>query len=159
MTTSRTDIAVDHSACRLGVFCPWHRPPALAGLNHPSIASIYDFLELDGRQFLVLELVERPTIAERLVRGPIPVPEAVTIAGRIASALEVAHARGIVHRDLKPANCKLHPSGQVKVLDFSLAKDRGKSHTVVEPGANPDAAALTRPSGTAHGVILGTSAT
>src|SRR5215831_771235 len=95
---------------------------ALASLNHPNIAAIYDLQEAQGSHFLVLELVEGETLAERIKRGRIPVEEALQIAKNICSALEAAHEKGIVHRDLKPANIKLTPGGQVKVLDFGLAK-------------------------------------
>ena len=94
----------------------------LASLNHPNIAAIYGFEESDDGRALVLELVEGPTLAERIERGPIPIGEAVPIARQIAEALEAAHEQGIVHRDLKPANVKLRPDGTVKVLDFGLAK-------------------------------------
>ncbi len=90
----------------------------LASLNHPHIAAIYG-LEVDGgRRALVLELVEGPTLGERLAQGPLPLAEALAIARQIAEALEEAHEKGIVHRDLKPANVKLHAGGKVKVLDF-----------------------------------------
>src|SRR5215472_10535993 len=94
----------------------------LASLNHPNIASIYDLQEADGAQFLVLELVEGETLAVLIARGPIPVEEALSIARSICDALEAAHERGIIHRDLKPANVKVTPNGNVKVLDFGLAK-------------------------------------
>src|SRR5262249_9506948 len=90
----------------------------LASLNHPNIAAIYDLLEADGAQFLVLELVEGETLAERIARGPIPVEEALNIAKSICQALEAAHERGIIHRDLKPANIKVTPEGRVKLLDW-----------------------------------------
>src|SRR6516162_7074676 len=80
---------------------------ALASLNHPNIAGIYDLAEASGTRFLVLELVEGETLADRIARGPIPVEEALTIAKQICDALEAAHEKGIVHRDLKPANVKL----------------------------------------------------
>jgi serine/threonine-protein kinase len=79
----------------------------LASLNHPHIGAIYDFENVDGLQFLVLELVEGETLADRIARAPIPVDEALGIATQIAEALEAAHEKGIVHRDLKPANIKL----------------------------------------------------
>jgi serine/threonine protein kinase len=94
----------------------------LASLNHPNIASIYDLAEANGSRYLVLELVEGETLADRLARGPIPLVEAIEIAKHICDALEAAHERGIVHRDLKPSNIKLTPGGKVKVLDFGLAK-------------------------------------
>jgi serine/threonine protein kinase len=96
----------------------------LASLNHPHIGAIYDFENVDGLQFLVLELVEGETLADRIARAPIPVDEALGIATQIAEALEAAHEKGIVHRDLKPANIKLSREEHVKVLDFGLAKPR-----------------------------------
>ena len=90
----------------------------LASLNHPNIAAIYGVEE----RALVMELVEGPTLAERIAHGPIPLDEALPVARQIAEALEYAHERGIVHRDLKPANIKMTPEGRVKVLDFGLAK-------------------------------------
>ena len=94
----------------------------LASLNHPNIAAIYGFEESNGVQALVLELVEGPTLADRIAHGPIPLDEALPIARQIADALEAAHEQGIIHRDLKPANIKVRPDGTVKVLDFGLAK-------------------------------------
>jgi len=94
----------------------------LAALNHPHIGAIYGFEEAEGVHALVLELVEGPTLAERLQRGPCPVTEAVAIAHQVADALEAAHEKGIVHRDLKPGNIKVRPDGTVKVLDFGLGK-------------------------------------
>ena len=94
----------------------------LASLNHPHIAAIYGLEEADGVKALVMELVEGPTLAERIAQGPIPVDEALPIAKQIAEALEAAHEQGIMHRDLKPANIKVRPDGTVKVLDFGLAK-------------------------------------
>ena len=91
---------------------------AVAALNHPSICTLYDV----GPNFLVMELVEGPTLAERIKEGPIPLEEALRIARQIGDALEAAHEKGIVHRDLKPANVKLTAGGMVKVLDFGLAK-------------------------------------
>src|SRR6195256_103945 len=95
---------------------------AVASLNHPHIAAIYHIEQAAESQFLVLELVEGETLADRIVRGPIPVDEALALARQIAEALEAAHERGIIHRDLKPANIKITPDGTVKVLDFGLAK-------------------------------------
>ena len=93
----------------------------VASLNHPNICTLFDV----GPNFLVMELVEGPTLAERIQEGPIPVDEALEIARQIADALDAAHEKGIVHRDLKPANVKLKPDGGVKVLDFGLAKTSG----------------------------------
>ena len=94
----------------------------LASLNHPNIASIYGIEDADGVKALILELVEGPTLAERIAEGAIPVDEAIAIAKQVAEALEAAHGDGVIHRDLKPANVKLTEDGQVKVLDFGLAK-------------------------------------
>ena len=94
----------------------------LAALNHPHIGAIYGVEDADGVRGLVLELVEGPTLADRLTAGPLPITEALTIARQIADALDAAHEKGIIHRDLKPANVKVTPDGKVKVLDFGLAK-------------------------------------
>ena len=94
----------------------------LATLNHPHIGAIYGLEDAGGVRGLVLELVEGATLAERLVSGPLPIPEALAVARQIAEALEAAHESGIVHRDLKPANITITPAGVVKVLDFGLAK-------------------------------------
>ena len=94
----------------------------LAALDHAKIASIYGLEEVDGKRFLVMQLAEGETLQERIARGPLPVEEALNIALQIAEALETAHAKGIIHRDLKPANVKVDDQGQVKVLDFGLAK-------------------------------------
>src|SRR5262245_49911050 len=94
----------------------------LASLNHPNIASIYGLEETNGIRALVMELVEGPTLAERIAGGSIPMSEALPIARQIAEALEAAHAHGIVHRDLKPANVRVRADGTVKVLDFGLAR-------------------------------------
>src|SRR5206468_12429177 len=94
----------------------------LAALNHPHIGAIYGLDEADGQQFLVLELVDGESLDRRIARGPIPIDEALAIAKQIAEALEAAHEKGIIHRDLKPANIALTNDGNVKVLDFGLAK-------------------------------------
>ncbi|MBI2188528.1 MAG: serine/threonine protein kinase, partial [Acidobacteria bacterium] len=97
----------------------------LAALNHPNIAHIYGLERTADTPALVMELVEGPTLADRIARGPLPVDDALAIARQIAEALEAAHEQGIVHRDLKPANIKVRPDGTVKVLDFGLAKLTG----------------------------------
>jgi len=123
----------------------------LAALNHPHIAAIYGVEEGDGLHALVLELVDGPTIAERVQRGPVSVAEAVQIAHQIADALETAHEKGIVHRDLKPANVKVKSDGTVKVLDFGLAK-------AAAPGGGGQGAVQTPGTGeTRAGLILGTA--
>ncbi len=95
---------------------------ALAALNHPGIATLYELLEVEGRPYLVLELVEGETLAERLARGPMGVAEAAGTARQVVDALAEAHGKGIVHRDLKPSNVKIAEDGRVKLLDFGLAK-------------------------------------
>src|SRR5215469_2502300 len=122
----------------------------LASLNHPNIAAIYGVEE----RALVMELVEGPTLAERIERGRIPLDEALAIARQIAEALEYAHERGVIHRDLKPANIKISPEGRVKVLDFGLAKAVSGEPAAVDPISSPT---LTMRS-TQPGVILGTAA-
>src|SRR5688572_2486238 len=127
----------------------------LASLNHPNIATIHGIEDEDGVHALVMELVEGETIADRIVRGPLPVSQALTIARQIADALDAAHERGIVHRDLKPANIKLTSSGLVKVLDFGLAK----AVTEVEAGPPQASQAATVTAGaTQDGLIVGTPA-
>ena len=94
----------------------------LAALNHPNIAAIHGLERSGNTTALVMELVEGPTLADRIAQGAIPIDEALPIAKQIAEALEAAHEQGIIHRDLKPANIKVRPDGTVKVLDFGLAK-------------------------------------
>lgn len=94
----------------------------LASLNHPNIATIYGVEESNSVLGLVLELAQGPTLAERIKKGPLAPKEALPIAKQIAEGLEYAHERGIIDRDLKPSNVKLTPDGQVKILDFGLAK-------------------------------------
>src|SRR6516164_7926756 len=91
---------------------------AVASLNHPNICTLHDV----GPDYLVMEFIDGPTLAERIAAGPIPIDEALPIARQIAEALEAAHDKGVVHCDLKPANVKLTAEGNVKVLDFGLAK-------------------------------------
>src|SRR5580704_17106917 len=126
----------------------------LAALNHPHIGAIYGVEDADGVRGLVLELVEGPTLADRLTAGPLPVTEALTIARQIADALDAAHERGIIHRDLKPANVKVTPNGRVKVLDFGLAKAFAGDRTGDDPTNSPTFSRTA----TAQGVILGTAA-
>ncbi len=128
----------------------------LASLNHPQIAAIYGFEQAEGKRFLVLELVDGPTLEERIAGGPLIVEESLDIARQIAEALEAAHDNGIIHRDLKPANVKITPEGQVKVLDFGLAKALAEENpdTEMSPGTSPTITQhYTKP-----GVILGTAA-
>jgi Tol biopolymer transport system component len=129
----------------------------LAALNHPNVAAIYGLEEADGHPFLVLELVPGETLAERLKRGPLPVDEALAVAGQIAEAVEEAHEHGIVHRDLKPSNVKVTPEGRVKVLDFGLAKAWGGEAGSMSAGDLSQSPTLVH-SGTAAGIILGTAA-
>src|SRR5262245_52795992 len=123
----------------------------LASLNHPNIATIYGLQEANETRFLVLELVEGETLADRIARGPIPVEEALDIAKSICEALEAAHEKGIIHRDLKPANVKITPDGSVRVLDFGLAKMGGT------PTVRGDESPTLTVGQTEAGVILGTA--
>jgi eukaryotic-like serine/threonine-protein kinase len=125
---------------------------AVAALNHPNICHLYDV----GPNYLVMELVEGPTLAERIASGAIPLEEALAIARQIAEALEAAHEKRITHRDLKPANVKITPEGVVKVLDFGLAKIADP--VAAAPGAPDASPTLTLHEGTRVGVILGTAA-
>ncbi len=123
----------------------------LAQLNHPNIAILYSFEETESARFLVMEYVPGETLRERIKRGPAPVEEALTISKQITEALEHAHAKPIIHRDLKPANVKVTPAGQVKVLDFGLAKAFAKAG---QPGQPIDP--MDVPTGTQHGTLAGT---
>ena len=136
----------------------------LASLNHPAIASIYGFEDSaptgSGQAVthaLVLELVDGPTLADRVTRGPIPLDEALPIAAQIAEAVDAAHEQGIIHRDLKPANIKLRPDGTVKVLDFGLAKALEPS-SPINSGLTAALTITTPAQMTAAGTILGTAA-
>ena len=126
----------------------------LASLNHPNIGSIHGFEESGGVHALVLELVEGPTLADRIAQGPMPLDEALPIARQIAEALEVAHEHGVIHRDLKPANVKVRPDGTVKVLDFGLAKAFEGDVATPDVSQSPTLSVA----GTHMGVILGTAA-
>ena len=126
----------------------------LASLNHPRIASLFGMEHVDGQHFLVMELIEGETLADRLRRGPMPVEEALPIAIQIAEALEAAHEKGVVHRDLKPANVKITPDGQVKVLDFGLAKVMENEAASGSAANSPTLSMMA----TQAGLILGTAA-
>ena len=93
----------------------------LASLNHPNIAAIYGLEQSEDIRFIVLELIEGETLAERLARAPMGVEETAELALQIVAALEAAHEKGVIHRDLKPANIKITPDGQIKILDFGLS--------------------------------------
>jgi Tol biopolymer transport system component len=132
----------------------------LASLNHKNIAQIYGLERSGGTIALVMELVEGPTLADRIAQGAIPIHEALPIATQAAEALDAAHEQGIIHRDLKPANVKVRPDGTVKVLDFGLAKalePGGRGDGAMSPGltASPT---ITTPAMTQAGMILGTAA-
>ena len=136
----------------------------LAALNHPQIASIYGLEEGSSTsghrpvRALVMELVEGPTLADRIAQGALPLDEALAIARQIADALEAAHERGIIHRDLKPANVKVRPDGTVKVLDFGLAKALGRDGATSSSGDIANSPTITSPAMTQAGMILGTAA-
>src|ERR1700680_409902 len=123
---------------------------AIAALNHANICILHDI----GPNYLVMELVEGPTLAERIDRGAIPLEEALGIARQIADGLEAAHEKGFVHRDLKPANIKIKPDGAVKVLDFGLAKMTEQT----APAGSPESSPTIAMGATRVGQILGTAA-
>src|SRR5215467_11003789 len=126
----------------------------LAALNHHNIAAIYGFEDSGSTHALVLELVEGPTLADRIANGPMPLDEALPIAKQIAEALEAAHEQGIIHRDLKPANIKVRDDGTVKVLDFGLAKAMDPISSVSNATISPTLSIHA----TVAGIILGTAA-
>jgi eukaryotic-like serine/threonine-protein kinase len=126
----------------------------LASLNHPNIASIYGLEDSASTHALVMELVEGPTLADRIRSGPIPIDEALRIAKQISEALEYAHERGIVHRDLKPANVKVTNDDAVKVLDFGLAKAIEGDAATIDIATSPTMSRMA----TLAGVLLGTAA-
>ena len=149
-------VAVASDADRLARF--QREAQVLAALNHPNIAQIYGVERSGGTTALVMELVEGPTLADRIAHGAIPIDEALSIARQIAEALEAAHERGIVHRDLKPANVKVRDDGTVKVLDFGLAKAMDPSYGPGAPADLSQSPTLTSPAMTQMGMILGTAA-
>jgi serine/threonine protein kinase len=126
----------------------------LGSLNHPHIAAIYGLEDQNGVTALVLELIEGPTLADRIAQGPLPVDEALPMAKQIAEALEAAHECGVIHRDLKPANIKLTPNGSAKVLDFGLAKALDAEGASQSASLSPTLSLHA----THAGVILGTAA-
>src|SRR6516225_2810600 len=146
-----SEVAADHD--RLARF--EREAQVLASLNHPNIANIYGVDDSSGTPALVMELVDGPTLADRIAKGPILLDEALPIAKQIAEALEAAHEQGIIHRDLKPANIKVRADSTVKVLDFGLAK-------AFDPAASSGAGATMSPTLSVHatqaGIILGTAA-
>jgi len=130
----------------------------LASLNHPRIAAIHGLEEADGILALSLEMVEGEDLAQRLTRGPLPVEEALRIAGQIAEGLEYAHEHGVVHRDLKPANVKTTPDGGVKILDFGLAKAFDAEATTAGGSGSTSLSPTLSRHVSAAGIILGTAA-
>ena len=130
----------------------------LASLNHPNIAAIYGIEESGGTAALIMELVEGPTVSDRLRDGPLPLEEVLAIARQIAEALEAAHAKGIIHRDLKPANIKVRPDGAVKVLDFGLSKAMQPDSGQGGSGISLTISATRTAGQTQAGTILGTAA-
>lgn len=141
--------AFAHDADRLSRFT--REAQVLASLNHPNIASIFGIEE----GAIVMELVEGPTLAERIERGAIPLEEALSIARQIAEALEAAHDKNVIHRDLKPANVKVTPEGTVKVLDFGLAKLTDPRESSENPQSAPTVVRGHSP--TIAGMIMGTA--
>jgi len=129
----------------------------LAALNHPNIAAIYGLERSGSIVALVMELVDGPTLSDRIAQGPLAVDEALSIANQIAEALAAAHEQVIVHRDLKPANVKVRSDGTVKVLDFGLAKVTEPAVTVSSAGLSLSPT-ITTPAMTQVGMILGTAA-
>src|SRR5687768_16962325 len=126
----------------------------LASLNHPGIAQIHGLEDSDSGPFLVMELVDGPTLADRIAAGAIPVDEAIAIARQMVDALEAAHERGIIHRDLKPANIKVCDDGTVKILDFGLAKALDPQSGSAA-GSMANSPTITSPAMTQAGLILG----
>ncbi len=130
----------------------------LASLNHPSIATIFGLEESSGIHFLVLELVEGNTLAERVFAGSLETEEALRICHQIAEALEAAHDKGIIHRDLKPSNIKVTPEEKVKVLDFGLAKAFETAASGEAAGVDLSKSPTLTAESSRSGIILGTAA-
>jgi Tol biopolymer transport system component len=130
----------------------------LASLNHTNIATIYGLERSHGATAIVMELVEGPTLADRIAHGPILIDEALPIVKQIAEALEAAHDAGVIHRDLKPANIKLRPDGTIKVLDFGLAKTLAPDSSSTATNGLSQSPTITSPALSRAGVILGTAA-
>jgi len=126
----------------------------ISQLNHPHVCSIYDVGNDKGVPYIVMELVEGETLAERIDRQPIPVQQALPLFDQIADALQAAHGKGIIHRDLKPANVKITPAGKIKVLDFGLAKALGNDSSATDLSELPTLSFYA----TGAGMILGTAA-
>src|SRR5689334_24566135 len=141
-------VAADHD--RLARF--QREAEVLASLNHPNIAGIYGLEERDGLTALIMELVDGEDLSQRIGRGAIPVDEALPMARQIAEALEAAHEKGVIHRDLKPANVKITPEGEIKVLDFGLAKVADAA--AAQAGSDPAASPTLTIQATRTGVIL-----
>jgi eukaryotic-like serine/threonine-protein kinase len=129
----------------------------LASLNHSNIAAIYGLERSAGVTALVMELVEGPTLADRIAQGPIPIDEALSIARQITEALEAAHEQSIIHRDLKPANVKVRPDGTIKVLDFGLAKAMEPTGAM-SPSVSQSPTITSPAMMTGVGMLLGTAA-
>jgi serine/threonine-protein kinase len=144
----RRDVAIKVSAARFNERFE-REARAVAALNHPNICQVYDV----GPDYLVMELIEGPTLADRIKEGPLPVDEALAIAAQIGFALEAAHEKQITHRDLKPGNVKIRPDGVVKVLDFGLAKLGGAQPVTISEDSPTLSMAATQ-----AGMILGTAA-
>jgi eukaryotic-like serine/threonine-protein kinase len=127
-----------------------HEARVLSALNHPNICTLYDVVDAEGQPALIMELLEGETLAQRLGRGPIPLPEVVNIGVQVASALGAAHQKGILHRDVKPGNIFILSSGHIKVLDFGLAKATGAPEIL-------ETQSLSSSPMTAPGAIVGTT--
>src|SRR5207253_8034531 len=123
--------------------------------NHPNIAGIHAIEQVDGQVFLALQYVDGDTLAQRIARGPLPVDESLDVCRQIASAVEAAHENGVVHRDLKPSNVKITSGGEVKVLDFGLAKGGTAASA---SGSDLSHSPTLTYAATGVGVILGTAA-